>query len=155
MKHIALKITAFIFGIALWLYVMSLNTFKVTMEVPVRLVRLPELLAIASKPPHSMDITLEGAPFDLMRLKSKLNSNDTTVAAIIVDLQDAELGSMRMHITDKNFSAPSRTSASSSPTASCCSSTSISTPESCATSPSIPGLPSTPPRATCSQTGPR
>ena len=106
MKHIALKITAFIFGIALWLYVMSLNTFKVTMEVPVRLVRLPELLAIASKPPHFMEVTLEGAPFDLMRLKSKLKNNDTTVAAIIVDLQDAELGSMRMHITDKNFSAP-------------------------------------------------
>ena len=89
MKHIALKITAFIFGIALWLYVMSLNTFKVTMDVPVRLVRLPELLAIASKPPHFMEVTLEGAPFDLMRLKSKLKNNDTTVAAIEDGLRHA------------------------------------------------------------------
>ena len=36
MKHIALKITAFIFGIALWLYVVSLNTFKVELDIPVR-----------------------------------------------------------------------------------------------------------------------
>lgn len=106
MKHIALKITAFIFGIALWLYVMSLNTFKVSIEVPVRLVKLPEMLAIASKPPHSMEVTLEGAPFDLMRLRSKLLKNDTTAAAVIIDLQDAELGATRRHISDKNFYAP-------------------------------------------------
>ena len=65
MKHIALKITAFIFGIALWLYVVSLNTFKVDLDVPVRLVRLPEMLAIASKPPRTLNVTLEGEPFDL------------------------------------------------------------------------------------------
>ena len=94
MKHIALKITAFIFGIALWLYVVSLNTFKVELDIPVRLVKLPEMLAIASKPPHTMRITLEGAPFDLMRLRSKVMQGDTTAAAIIVDLQDAELGAV-------------------------------------------------------------
>jgi YbbR domain-containing protein len=106
MKHIALKITAFIFGIALWLYVVSLNTFKVDLDIPVRLVKLPEMLAIASKPPHTMRITLEGAPFDLMRLRSKVMQGDTTAAAIIVDLQDAELGATRKPIGEKNFSAP-------------------------------------------------
>ena len=106
MKHIALKITAFIFGIALWLYVVSLNTFKVEMDVPVRLVRLPEMLAIASKPPRTMNVTLEGEPFDLMRLRSRIKSGDTTIAAIILDLQDAELGPTRKVVNDKNFSAP-------------------------------------------------
>lgn len=106
MKHIALKITAFIFGIALWLYVVSLNTFKVDIDVPVRLVRLPEMLAIASKPPRTMNVTLEGEPFDLMRLRSRIMRGDTTIAAIIVDLQDAELGATRRTINEKNFSAP-------------------------------------------------
>ena len=106
MKHIALKITAFIFGIALWLYVVSLNTFKVDIDVPVRLVRLPEMLAIASKPPRTMNVTLEGEPFDLMRLRSRIMRGDTTIAAIIVDLQDAELGATRRNINEKNFSAP-------------------------------------------------
>ena len=106
MKHIALKITAFIFGIALWLYVVSLNTFKADLDVPVRLVRLPDMLAIASKPPHSMRITLEGEPFDLMRLRSRIIRGDTTAAAIIIDLQDAELGATRRNIGEKNFSAP-------------------------------------------------
>ena len=106
MKHIALKITAFIFGIALWLYVVSLNTFKVEIDVPVRLVRLPEMLAIASKPPRSMNVTLEGEPFDLMRLRSRIKGGDTTTAAIIIDLQDAELGATRKLIGTQNFSAP-------------------------------------------------
>lgn len=106
MKHIALKITAFIFGIALWLYVVSLNTFKVDLDVPVRLVRLPEMLAIASKPPRTLNVTLEGEPFDLMRLRSRIMRGDTTTAAIIVDLQDAELGPTRKNISEKNFSAP-------------------------------------------------
>ena len=106
MKHIALKITAFIFGIALWLYVVSLNTFKVDLDVPVRLVRLPEMLAIASKPPRTLNVTLEGEPFDLMRLRSRILRGDTTTAAIIVDLPDAELGPTRKNINEKNFSAP-------------------------------------------------
>ncbi len=106
MKHIALKITALIFGIALWLYVVSLNTFKVELDIPVRLVRLPEMLSIASKPPHSIRATLEGAPFDLLRLRSKVLQGDSTAAAIIIDLQDAELGTMRRSINEKNFSAP-------------------------------------------------
>lgn len=106
MKHIGLKITAFIFGIAVWMYVMSLNTFQLTITVPVRLVKLPEMLAIASKPPQSLSITLEGEPFELMRLRNRIKDGDSSVASVIIDLQDAELGSSRMHISAKNFSAP-------------------------------------------------
>lgn len=106
MKHIGLKITAFIFAIALWLYVVSLNSFQLTMEVPVRLARLPEKLAIASKPPQTIDITVEGATFDLMRMRARIAQGDTMVASVVIDLQNAELGSSRVHLTAKNFQAP-------------------------------------------------
>ena len=106
MEHIALKITAFIFAVALWLYVMSLNTFKMQTDIPVRLVRLPEKLAIASKPPQNMTVTLEGAPFDLMRLRSRILHGDTSSAAIVIDLQNAELGATRIHLDEKNFMSP-------------------------------------------------
>jgi len=106
MKHIGLKITAFLFGIALWLYVMSLNTFQVTMDVPVRLVKLPEALAVASKPPQTISVTVEGAAFDLMRLRNRVNRGDSSVAAVIIDLQDAELGPTRKHVYAKNFVSP-------------------------------------------------
>lgn len=106
MKHIGLKITAFLFAIALWLYVMSLNTFQITMEVPVRLVKLPETLAIASKPPQTIEITVEGEAFDLMRMRTRINRGDTTTANIVIDLQDADLGSSRKHIYARNFVAP-------------------------------------------------
>ena len=107
MKHLGLKITAFLFAIALWLYVMSLNTFQITMDVPVRLVKLPEMLAIASKPPQAITITVEGEAFDLMRMRSRINRGDSSVASIVVDLQDAELGASRKHIYARNFVAPS------------------------------------------------
>lgn len=106
MKHIGLKITAFIFAIALWLYVMSLNTFQVALEVPVRLVKLPEMLAIASKPPQTITVTVQGEAFDLMRMRARMSQGDSTVAAVIIDMQDAELGSSRRHIVAKNFVAP-------------------------------------------------
>lgn len=106
MKHIGLKITAFLFGIALWLYVMSLNTFQITMDVPVRLVKLPEVLAVASKPPQTINVTIEGAAFDLMRLRNRINHGDSTIAAVVIDLQDAELGPTRKHIYAKNFVCP-------------------------------------------------
>ncbi len=106
MKHLGLKITAFIFAIALWLYVMSFNTFQMTMDVPVRLVKLPEMLAIASKPPQTLSVTVEGEAFNLMRMRSRINLGDSSVASIIIDLQDAELGATRKHIYARNFSAP-------------------------------------------------
>lgn len=106
MKLIGLKITAFIFAIALWLYVMSLNSFQVTVELPVRLVKLPEMLAVASKPPQTLQVKVEGEAFDLMRFRSRLGIKDSTVASIVIDLQNAELGATRKHITAKNFAAP-------------------------------------------------
>lgn len=102
MKHIALKITAFLFGIALWFYVISLKNFQLEIEAPIILSKLPETLAIASKPPQSIPITVEGRPFDLIRMRAQLNK----VASIIVDLHDIELGSHRVHISSKNYSAP-------------------------------------------------
>jgi YbbR domain-containing protein len=73
MKHLGLKITAFIFAIALWLYVMSLNTFQITVDVPLRLAKLPEMLAVASKPPQTISVTLEGEAFNLMRMRTRMN----------------------------------------------------------------------------------
>ncbi len=106
MKHLGLKITAFIFAIALWLYVMSFNTFQITMDVPVRLVKLPEMLAVASKPPQTISVTVEGEAFNLMRMRSRINLGDSSVASIVIDLQDAELGASRKHIYARNFVAP-------------------------------------------------
>lgn len=102
MKHIALKITAFLFGIALWFYVISLKNFQFEFEAPVILSKLPETLAIASKPPQTLPITVEGRPFDLIRMRSQLSK----AASIIVDLHDIELGSHRVHISSKNYSSP-------------------------------------------------
>ncbi|MCF0215651.1 MAG: hypothetical protein HUK21_04170 [Fibrobacteraceae bacterium] len=102
MKHIVLKITAFIFGVALWFYVISLKDFQLTLEVPVVLGKLPETLAIASKPPHTLPITVEGRSIDLIRLRSQLSNS----VYIYIDLQNAELGNKRIHISALNFSAP-------------------------------------------------
>ena len=102
MKHIALKITAFLFGIALWFYVISLKNFQLEIEAPIILSKLPETLAIASRPPQSMPITVEGRPFDLIRMRAQ----ETKAASIVVDLHDIELGSHRVHIGSKNYSSP-------------------------------------------------
>ena len=53
MGNIVLKITALIFGIALWFLVISQKDFQLSVNVPLNFVKLPETMAIASKPPHS------------------------------------------------------------------------------------------------------
>ena len=98
---------AFLFGIALWFFVMSTQDFQITMDVPVKLVRLPELLAVASKPPHTLPITVKGPAFDLIRMRWNYMNKDSNAVSIIVDLQEAELGATRKHLGAKNFSAPS------------------------------------------------
>lgn len=102
MKHIALKITAFLFGIALWFYVISLKNFQLELDAPIILAKLPETLAIASRPPLNMLISVEGRPIDLIRMRAQGNK----AASIIVDLHEIELGSHRVHIGSKNYSAP-------------------------------------------------
>ncbi len=97
---------AFLFGIALWFFVMSTQDFQITMDVPVKLVRLPELLAVASKPPHTLPITVRGPAFDLIRMRWNYMNKDSNAVSIIVDLQGAELGATRKHLDAKNFSAP-------------------------------------------------
>jgi hypothetical protein len=58
MGNIVLKITALIFGIALWFLVISQKDFQLSVNVPLNFVKLPETMAIASKPPHSLHITV-------------------------------------------------------------------------------------------------
>lgn len=101
MKHIALKITALIFGIALWFYVISLKDFQVEIQAPVILAKLPENVAVSSKPPQTLPITLEGKAFDLIRLRSHEKS-----AFLLVDMHNAELGPKRISIDSKNFMSP-------------------------------------------------
>ena len=100
MGNIILKITALICAMALWFYVISLKDFQLTMEVPLTFVKLPEALAIASKPPSTISVTVEGKPLDLIRLQSQKQS------AMVVDMHNAELGSKRIHLDAKNFVAP-------------------------------------------------
>ena len=107
MNNIGLKIMAFLFGIALWFFVMSTQDFQITMDVPVKLVRLPELLAVASKPPHTLPITVRGPAFDLIRMRWNYMNKDSNAVSIVIDLQGAELGATRKHLDAKNFSAPS------------------------------------------------
>lgn len=106
MGNIVLKITAVIFGIALWFLVISQKDFQLSMDVPLNFVKIPETLAIASKPPHTLHITVEGKSWDLIRLQQLMRDPKQNSVAMVVDLQQAELGSTRIHLDGKNFVAP-------------------------------------------------
>ena len=58
MKHIGLKIIAFICGIALWLYAISLKDYSIEIEVPLILSRLPESLGY--KPQKRLEVRVDG-----------------------------------------------------------------------------------------------
>jgi YbbR domain-containing protein len=103
MGNIVLKITALIFGIVLWFLVISQKDFQLSIEVPLNFVKLPETMAIASKPPHSLPITVEGKSWDLIRLQQILRDPNQNSIAMVVDLQQAELGTTRIHLGAKNF----------------------------------------------------
>ena len=105
MGNIVLKITALIFGIALWFLVISQKDFQLSVEVPLNFVKLPETMAIASKPPHFLHITVEGKSWDLIRLNNIVKDYKQNSIAMIVDLQQAELGATRIHLDSKNFVA--------------------------------------------------
>lgn len=105
MGNIVLKITALIFGIALWFLVISQKDFQLTMEVPLTYAKLPENMAIANKPPHAIQITVEGRSWDLIRMQQQINKNPNAVT-MIIDMQKSELGSSRIHLDEKNFNAP-------------------------------------------------
>ena len=102
MKHIGLKIIACIFGIALWFYVVSARVTEIDIQVPLVFTRLPETLAIASRPAQKITITVKGTAIDLIRLKRSSES----AAKILVDLHDAELGLERIILSEDNFIAP-------------------------------------------------
>ena len=105
MGNIILKITALIFGIVLWFLVISQKDFQLSAEVPLNFVRLPETMAIASKPPHTLHITVEGRSWDLIRLQQTIRDPKQNAVAMIVDMQQAELGSTRIRLDSKNFMA--------------------------------------------------
>lgn len=106
MGNIALKITALLFGIAIWFIVISRQDYQLVLEVPLNFVKLPETMAIASKPPHTIHITVEGKTWDLIRLHREIEKNNNNTATMVVDLQKAELGATRIHLDQKNFVAP-------------------------------------------------
>ncbi len=103
MGNIILKITALIFGISLWFLVISQKDFQLSAEIPLNFVKLPETMAIASKPPHTLHITVEGKSWDLIRLRQLLQDSKQNAIAMVVDMQQAELGSTRIHLDGKNF----------------------------------------------------
>lgn len=102
MKHLGLKIIAFIFGITLWFYVASARTYTIQMDVPLVLNRIPESIAIASRPVKTVPVLLEGKALDLIQLRL----SRTKTVSVILDLHEVELGTERFFITAKNFSAP-------------------------------------------------
>lgn len=102
MKHIGLKIVACIFGIAIWFYVMSARMTEIDIEVPLVFTRLPETLAIASKPASEITVTVRGKAIDLIRLKNA----GKNAARMVVDLHEAELGLERIILSEENFVAP-------------------------------------------------
>lgn len=106
MGNIVIKISALIFGIALWFSVISQKNFQLSLEVPLHFVKLNENMAIASKPPHTLNVTVEGKSWDLIRLRLQMNKPNQNAVAMIVDLQDAVLGSTRIPLGAQNFTAP-------------------------------------------------
>jgi YbbR domain-containing protein len=102
MKHIGLKIIAFICGIALWLYAISLKDYSIEIEVPLILSRLPENLALVTKPPETIEVRVEGKAFELIRLRTL----DANAAFISLDLHNVPLGLQRFEISSNLFSSP-------------------------------------------------
>lgn len=76
------------------------------MEVPLNFVKLHENMAIASKPPHTLHITVEGRSWDLIRLRHQMSKDNQSAVAMVVDLQNAVLGGTRIHLDARNFVAP-------------------------------------------------
>lgn len=106
MGNIVIKISALIFGIALWFSVISQRDFQLSIEVPLIFVKLHEDMAIASRPPHTLNITVEGKSWDLIRLRLQMKKPNQNAIAMVVDLQNAELGGTRIHLDAHNFTAP-------------------------------------------------
>ena len=105
MGNIVLKIAALVFGILLWFLVISQRDFLLSLEVPLSFVKIPENLAIASRPPQTIRIMVEGKSWDLIRLRREIQKNDKAVS-MVVDLQKVELGTTRVPLDEKNFVAP-------------------------------------------------
>ena len=102
MGNIVIKISALIFGIALWFMVISKKDFQLTLDVPLQFVKLPENMAIASKPPQTVKITVTGPSLNLIRLSKRIEKKPKTVT-MEVDLKDEELGTTKIRLGSNNF----------------------------------------------------
>jgi len=101
MKNLQLKIVALVFGIGIWFYAISLQDFQYTMEVPLTFARIPEVLAIASKPPRTISIQVTGNVVDLIRMRYRKKAP----ASITIDAQHVEQGWTHFPITAANFTS--------------------------------------------------
>lgn len=102
MKNLQIKIAALLFGICIWFYAISLHDFELTLDAPLVFLRIPDELAIASKPPQSISIRVSGNLLDLIRMRS----SGMRAATITVDAARAEQGWAHFPITAENFSSP-------------------------------------------------
>lgn len=72
------------------------------MEVPLVFTRIPEVLAIASKPPKDISIQVSGNVVDLIRMRSR----GKAAASVVIDAQHVEQGWTHFQINADNFSSP-------------------------------------------------
>jgi YbbR domain-containing protein len=98
MKLLGLKIVALICAISLWFFVVSSRTYQIEMEIPLRLINLPKILAISSHVPKTVSVLLEGSGMDLIRAKQ-----DDSFASMDLDLSKAPLGKKEFFLNASHF----------------------------------------------------
>ena len=101
MRNFKLKIVALLFAIGFWFFVLSQQKFLLTMEVPLVVSRVPEVLAIVSTPPKMISIQVSGYVLDLLRVRA-----DKDGISVVVNAQDVEQGWSHFTISQENFYAP-------------------------------------------------
>lgn len=101
MRNFKLKIVALLFAIGFWFFVLSQQKFLLTMEVPLVVSRVPEVLAIVSTPPKMISIQVSGYVLDLLRVRA-----DKDGISVVVNAQDVEQGWTHFTISQENFYAP-------------------------------------------------
>lgn len=101
MKNFKLKVMALLFAIGFWFFVVSQQKYLLTLEVPLVISRVPEVLAIASSPPSTISVQVSGYVLDLLRIRS-----DKEELAVVINAQDVEQGWTHFTISAENFYAP-------------------------------------------------
>ena len=73
---------ALLFAIGFWFFVVSQQKYLLTLEVPLVISRVPEVLAIASSPPSTISVQVSGYVLDLLRIRS-----DKEELAVVINAQ--------------------------------------------------------------------